>query len=60
MESLKQTLMSRDQLTEHEAEEQISMARADLIQRLEGGELPYDICEEFFGLEPDYLMDLLD
>jgi len=52
-------LMKRDGLTEEEAEEQVEEARKKLIARLDRGEMPYDICEEFFGLEPDYLDELI-
>jgi len=59
MENLKEVLMRRDGLTSEEAEEQISEAREELSRRLEDGEDAYDICEEEFGLEPDFLEDLL-
>ena len=59
VDSLKKTLMHRDDLTEQEAEALIAEAREDLNKRLANGEMPMDICEEWFGLEPDYLMDLL-
>lgn len=59
MDSLKQVLMRRDELTEAEADAQIAEAREDLYERLENGETPMDICEEWFGLEPDYMMDLM-
>lgn len=52
--------MSRDKMSAEEAEELIREAKADLKQRIEEGELPEDICEEWFGLEPDYLFELLD
>ena len=56
---LTEALMKRDGLTLNEAEDLIEQAREDLYARLADGEMPYDICEEWFGLEPDYLMDLL-
>jgi len=40
-------------------EEQIAAAREEVHQRLEEGDLPYDICEELFGLEPDFLEELI-
>jgi hypothetical protein len=58
-DSIKQVLMERDGLTEQEAELQIEEAKTELHKRLEQGELPFDFCEEQFGLEPDYLIDLL-
>jgi len=51
--------MSRDNITEEEAESLISECRRELFERLENGELPFDICDEFFGLEPDYLEELI-
>jgi hypothetical protein len=58
-ETIKQVLMRRDHMTEEEAEDLITQAKADLNERLAEGEEPYDICEEWFGLEPDYLMELI-
>lgn len=57
--SLKEVLMDRDGLSSDEADEQIQDAREDLLQRIKDGDCPTDICEELFGLEPDYLDDLL-
>ena len=57
--TLKQVLMERDEITEAEAEEQIAIARQEVHERLEDGDLPYDICEELFGLEPDFLEELI-
>jgi hypothetical protein len=59
MRNLKQVLMSRDGLTSAEADEQILNARRELMRRIEDGEMPFDFCEEEWGLEPDYLEDLL-
>lgn len=59
MDSLVKTLMARDGVSQEEAERQVAEARDDLFDRLGGGEMPFDICEEHFGLEPDYLMDLV-
>jgi ribosomal protein S7 len=59
VDSLVNVLMKRDGLSKEEAEQQIEEAREILFERLDEGEMPFDICEEFFGLEPDYLMDLV-
>lgn len=59
METLKQVLMRRDGLTETEAETQIKEASQELTARIDAEELLDDFCEEYFGLEPDYLPDLL-
>jgi len=58
MENLKTVLMNRDGLTSAEADVAIEEAREEMMERLADGELPFDICEELFGLEPDYLEDL--
>jgi len=50
--------MTRDNMTETEAENFINEAKEDMMERLADGEMPDDICEEWFGLEPDYIMDL--
>jgi hypothetical protein len=61
MESLKEVLMQRDGLTSEQADERIKEASEDLQNRLEDEdeELPFDFMGEEFGLEPDYLMELL-
>jgi len=58
-ESIVKVLMNRDGLSKEEAVAQVKECQADMMQRLEDGEMPYDICEEYFGLEPDYLDDML-
>ena len=57
--SIKDVLMERDGLSSEEAEDLLEEAREELHERLENGDDPSDLCEEFFGLEPDYLDDLL-
>jgi len=52
-------LMERDGLTRAEATEQVADARERLMQLLDQGETPFDFCMEEFGLEPDYLFDLI-
>ncbi len=61
MRTIKQILMDRDGNSEEEAEERIEIAKEELQQMLsEGDEFSaYDICEIHFGLEPDYLMELI-
>lgn len=61
METIKMVLMRRDGMSRVEAEELISEAKDQLQEYLEDGNLEAadNICEEFFGLEPDYLMELL-
>jgi hypothetical protein len=58
-ENLVDVLMRRDNLSEADATKEVKEARRELHERLAYGEMPFDICEELFGLEPDYLLDLL-
>ena len=55
IESLKQVLMRRDGLTDEEAAELIDEAR----NRVYEGDDPEEILYEEFGLEPDYIFDIL-
>jgi len=59
MGTIKEVLMKRDRISLEDAEDLIQQAKADLYERLENNELPMDICEEWFGLEPDYLEELI-
>ena len=54
-ETLKQVIMRRDNMSSAEAEELINEAKEELA---EGGD-PEEILAEYFGLELDYIMDLL-
>jgi len=60
MSELKSILMRRDGLTSVEADERIGEVR----ERILAGEIGVwemeDIMLEEFGLEPDYIMDLID
>jgi len=61
-ETLVKVLMTRDKISREEAEDLIQQAVEDLKERLDEGddlESCYDICEEWFGLEPDYLEELI-
>lgn len=58
MTDLKQALINQGH-SEQEAENLIDNARTDLMNRLDRGEMPQDICMEHFGLEPDYMFDLM-
>ena len=61
MKTIKQVLMERDGMSASEADELIEEAKNALFDYLDEGdqESAQDICEEYFGLEPDYLMELL-
>ncbi len=55
MTTIEKTLMKRDGYTREEAREALQEARKRVLQ----GENPEDILYEDFGLEPDYIFDLI-
>ena len=57
--TIKEVLMQRDGLTEYTANDLIKEAKEEFNRLLEEGEDPSDICEDYFGLEPDYLDEFL-
>lgn len=61
MKTLKQTIMQKYGWDEQEADSLINEARTALQEYLDDNdqESAYNICEEYFGLEPDYIMDLV-
>ncbi len=59
MDSLKSALMKRDGITADEADTQINDARDEMFNQLSQGEMPFDLMMDEFGLEPDYLEDLI-
>ena len=63
MKSIKEVLMKRDNMTSEEAEALIQEAKNEVNERLESGDMDMDIdaeiCQDYFGLEPDYFMELL-
>jgi len=58
--SIKEVLMRRDKMTEADADELIADAKEDFEELIANGELnaAERICEDWFGLEPDYLTEL--
>ena len=57
-----ETLMKRDGITRSEATAIKRDATEELVQILENGgglEEAYELCYDYFGLEPDYLDELL-
>jgi len=56
IKSLKATIMERDGIDSDEADDLIAEAKACVAE----GENPEDVLEEHFGLEPDYVFDLVD
>jgi hypothetical protein len=59
VDKIADVLMKRDGMTLEEAQELIYEARTEANDRIWRGEDAYDICEEYFGLEPDYLEELI-
>jgi len=55
-ETLLEVLMRRDGMARADALELIAEAKA----RVEDGEDPEEVLYDEFGLEPDYIFDLLD
>lgn len=59
---IKEVLMERDGMTDAEATFCINQAKADLQNRLENPadyDSAHDICMDHFGLEPDYIFELM-
>ena len=54
-DSIKQILMRRDGMSADEAEELIQEAREAVAE----GQDPEEVCCDYFGLEPDYIWELL-
>ncbi len=59
VDSIANVLVKRDGITMTEAEKQVEFAHKTLHGMIEKGEDPFDLCEDLFGLEPDYLEELL-
>ena len=56
MNPIVEILMKRDSMTQEEAEELLEIGRAQVY---EDGEDPEDVLLNEFGLEPDYVFDLI-
>ena len=62
LESIKDVLMNRDEMSEDEAQDLINDARAEVEDLLDNDGSLCDaeqIIADYFQLEPDYLMELL-
>jgi len=61
MSTIKQILMKRDGLSAEEADELIDEAKEDVDYLLSNGDMDgaYNVCQDHFGLEPDYLDELM-
>jgi hypothetical protein len=54
-ESIKEILMRRDNMSAEDADELIEQAKEAIYD----GEDPEEVLAEYFGLEPDYIFELL-
>ncbi len=61
MKSIKQILIKRDNMSEEDADSIIEEAKDQMYFLLEKGRIneAETVCEYYFGLEPDYLEDLI-
>ncbi len=61
METILEVLIRRDSITENEALSLIDEAKEAIYEYLEDNDedAAYNVCAEFFGLEPDYLIELM-
>jgi len=60
-ESIKEVLMRRDGRSALEAQDIINQAREALQEYIASNDLEAaeNVCEEYFGLEPDFLIELM-
>ena len=60
-ETIKQVLMRRDKMSAEDANDLITGAKEELFMYLEQGDFcaAEDVCGDWFGLEPDYLDELI-
>jgi len=56
MSKLRRVLIDRDGCTPEEAQELIDLAKAEVAE----GADPEEVLSEHFGLEPDYVFELLE
>ena len=59
MKRIVDILIERDGMTKEDALSLIKEAQEELQEKLENSELPFEICAIWFGLEEDYIFDLL-
>lgn len=61
METLKQVLIRRDGLSAEQVDADIAACRADMLEAIDAGDFDEaeQIFTDWFGLEPDYLLDIL-
>lgn len=61
METIKEVLITRDNIEPSEADRLIAEAKEAFNEALEEGDIESAeaVCEDYFGLEPDYIMELM-
>ncbi len=59
--SIKEILMDRDGMSAEDAEDLIEDAKEQLLEYIDAGDFEgaENICEEYFGLEPDYISEIM-
>mgnify|MGYP003625485237 FL=1 len=59
MESIKEVLITRDGMDPTDADDLIAQAQAEFNEHINNNELDLaeNICQEWFGLEPDYVIE---
>ena len=62
MDTIKNVIMKRDGLSSEDADLLIDEAKSAFDTYLTSGDTisAYNICEEYFGLEPDYIFEFID
>jgi hypothetical protein len=60
MQNIKTVLMTRDGMTSQEADEYIASVVEELREKLENNEYCLDMCMDSFGLEDDYIFELIE
>ena len=60
METIKEVLMTRDDMTPEDADDLIAEAQAEFDSYIAEGDVgsAEQICSDWFGLEPDFLIEL--
>lgn len=61
LQSIKDIIMRRDEISADEADRQIEEARQAFNGYLGEGDMESaeNICQEYFGLEPDYIIEFI-
>jgi hypothetical protein len=60
MGTIKDVLIRRDGLSENDAINRVNEGKKIFQKSINNGEMNFDFCGEFFGLEVDYLFELIE